>query len=89
MDDLTVAFGLAVPTLQIIAIVSNPTNGFLQITGQGESNVIYGIEAASNLNSPIFWQRLGSNTADAAGLFQFTDTNTPAFPTRFYRALFP
>ena len=32
---------------------------------------------------------IGSNMADGTGLFQFTDTNAPAFPLRFYRALFP
>jgi len=31
---------------------------------------------------------IGSNTANNSRVFQFTDTNAPAFPIRFYRALF-
>jgi len=87
VDDLSISFGPLAP--QITSVTSDPTNGFLQLIGQGESNLTYGIEAAPNLNSPIFWQRIGSNTADGAGMFQFTDTNAPTFPTRFYRVLFP
>jgi hypothetical protein len=41
------------------------------------------------LNAPVIWQFIGGNTADGAGLFQFTDTNAPLFPMRFYRALSP
>lgn len=74
---------------QITSIMSNPSNHFVQIIGLGSSNAICLIEAASNLNSPIFWQPIGSNAVNANSLFQFTDTNAPAFPTRFYRALFP
>jgi hypothetical protein len=74
---------------QLTGMSANPANGFAQISGQGGANLTYGIEAATNLNLPILWQRIGSNTADGAGLFQFTDTNAPGFPVRFYRALFP
>ena len=63
--------------------------GFPQISGTGDPNVTYGIEAATSLSRPIFWQRIGSSTASGSGLFQFTDTNAPAFRQRFYRALFP
>ena len=87
VDDLIVAFSALQP--QITSIVVNPTNGFAQIIGQGESNLIYGIEAASSINPPIAWQRIGSNTANNSGAFQFTDTNAPGFPLRFYRVLFP
>ena len=87
VDDLTVAFTILAP--RIASITSNPSNRFAQITGTGEPGFTYGIEAASNLNSPIFWQRLGSVTANGAGVFQFTDTNAPLFEARFYRALIP
>ena len=87
VDNLSVTFVRPAP--RISSIVSNSTNGFAQISGLGEAGTIYGIEAASNLNLPIFWQRIGSNTADGTGLFQFTDTNAPTLPMRFYRALFP
>ena len=87
LDDLAIGFSLR--SLQITSIVRNSSNGFVQLTGLGESNLTYGIEAASNLNSPVFWQRIGSNTADSAGVFQFTDTNAPPLSARFYRALYP
>jgi len=51
VDDLIIAFGPLRP--QITSVSLNPTNGFLQIFGLGESNRTYGIEAATNLNSPI------------------------------------
>ena len=31
------------------------------------------------------WLDLGPVVADTNGLFQFTDTNAPLFPFRFYR----
>jgi hypothetical protein len=55
----------------------------------GQSSVTNGIEAAWNMNAPIFWQRIGSNTANGTGVFSFTDTNDPLFPVRFYRAQSP
>ena len=74
---------------QLTEVLRNLVTGFAQIKGQGASNVTYGIDAATNLNAPIYWQRIGSNTANGSGIFQFTDTNTAAYPRRFYRAAFP
>jgi hypothetical protein len=85
VDDLVMSFGPMSP--RFTSIIS--TGGVPQLTGLGEFNATYGIEAATNLASPIFWQRIGSNTADGAGLFRFTDTNAAAFPVRFYRLLSP
>jgi hypothetical protein len=87
VDDLTVAFAISAP--RIGSITSNPTDHFANITGIGQPGFTYGIEGASNLNSPVFWQRLGNVTADATGVFQFTDTNAPLFQARYYRALIP
>jgi hypothetical protein len=87
VDNLGISF--LAPAPRITAILSNPTNRFTQLTVQGEANTRYGLEAASNLAYPIFWQSLGSNTADPTGIFQFTDTNGPLFPMRFYRAVSP
>jgi hypothetical protein len=39
----------------------------------------------TNLVSPS-WQNLSTNKADAGGIWQFTDTNAPQFPARFYRS---
>jgi hypothetical protein len=78
------------PEQPLITSVSvNPTNGLVGLVGLGQSNTVYAIEAATNLTAPIFWQRLDSNTADASGVFQFTDTDGIAFPVRFYRVVSP
>jgi T5SS/PEP-CTERM-associated repeat protein len=87
VDNFSVAF--VARALGFSALYSNPTNKFVQLTGQGDANTMYVIEAASNLNFPIFWQRLGSNLTDGTGFLQFTDTNAPQFQNRFYRALSP
>ncbi|PWU12570.1 MAG: hypothetical protein C5B50_21250 [Verrucomicrobia bacterium] len=87
LDDLLISFSALAP--QITSASINPTNGFLQIFGLGESNHLYAIQAATNLVPPIVWQPLGSNTSDPAGLFYFIDTNAPSLPARFYRALSP
>jgi hypothetical protein len=36
---------------------------------------------------PVVWQPISTNVAGANGDWQFTDTNTAGFPTRFYRSL--
>ena len=87
LDDLTISFAPVAP--QISSVTVNPANGFVQIAGQGESNKTYSLQATTNLTPPIFWQVLGSNTANANGIYQFTDTNAPAFTVRFYRIVSP
>jgi hypothetical protein len=42
---------------------------------------------ASNLTSPIIWQPIYTNFT--GGLWQFTDTNTAAFKSKFYRLSTP
>ncbi len=86
VDDLIVTFA---PLLPKFTSVTLTTNGFPLLFGQGESNLTYRIEAATNLDAPIFWQLIGSNNTDGSGLFQFTDTNAPAAPQRFYRLRWP
>ena len=84
----TLTPNVVVPQPLLTGLVSQP-DGFAQISGQGKTSVTYGIEAAGELTAPISWQRIGSNTANGSGLFLFTDTNAPAFPMRFYRAVYP
>lgn len=61
--------------------------GNAEISGLGQSNLTYGLEAARHLLVPIPWERIGSNTANALGIFQFTDTNAASI--RFYRVVHP
>ena len=87
-NDVTLTTGLATPPATI-STFSNLPNAYKQITGQGISNLTYTIQAATNLNAPITWSNVGSALANATGVFQFTDTNAPLFPMRFYRVLSP
>jgi autotransporter-associated beta strand protein len=83
---LTTTLGAPASTLTSI---TNLTNSFKQLTGQGVSNLTYTVQAATNLAAPITWTLLGAATANSGGVYQFTDTNAPLFPTRFYRAVSP
>lgn len=58
-------------------------NGRFQLTVSGESNRTYSVQASTNL---VQWTPLATNVA-FAGEFEFLDTNAPAIPNRFYRAL--
>ena len=60
-----------------------------QIQGLGVSNLIYTIEAATNLNPIVNWSDIGTAPANGNGIFSFTDTNAPLYPMRFYRAISP
>ena len=42
------------------------------------------IEASTTLTT---WTNIGASTANASGLYTFEDTNAPAYPQRFYRAV--
>ena len=68
--------------------ITSLTNGFTQIQGLGQSNLNYIIQANTNLNTTN-WIALATVVANGSGGFSFTDTNTPSFPMRFYRALSP
>jgi autotransporter-associated beta strand protein len=59
------------------------------ISGTGVWNLRYTIESATNLNPPIAWTPIGTNSANPSNLFQFIDTNAVLFPMRFYRAVSP
>ena len=46
--------------------------------------------STTNVTLPVSnWTILGAVPEVSPGRFQFTDTNAPAFPTRFYRVVFP
>lgn len=69
-----------------LASIMTITNGHAAFQGMGLSNLTYTIEASTNL---INWINIGTAPADTGGLFNFTDTNAPAYPRRFYRAISP
>jgi hypothetical protein len=59
------------------------------LSGLGFSNAPYFIEATTNLNPPIAWQTISTNTSSSNGLYQFIDANSTNFPIRFYRVRSP
>jgi autotransporter-associated beta strand protein len=74
------------PAAQITNFAATSTGALLQ--GTGLSNVLYTIQASTNLASAD-WVNLGQLLADFSGAFSFTDTNAPLFSDRFYRVLSP
>jgi autotransporter-associated beta strand protein len=78
---------LAAPPSQISSLVT-VTNGFEQLLGAGLSNLIYVIQANTNL-ATTNWLTIGNVQANSNGVFSFTDTSAPSFPMRFYRVLSP
>jgi hypothetical protein len=65
-------------TLQVLA------NGTVQLQAQGASGELFDVQTTSDLQN---WQDLGQSTADTNGLFQFSDTNAPLHPARFYQTI--
>jgi autotransporter-associated beta strand protein len=87
-NDVILTTTLGAPASTLTSITNLP-GSFKQLTGQGVSNLTYTVQAATNLAAPITWTLLGAATANSSGVYQFTDTNAPLFPLRFYRAVSP
>jgi autotransporter-associated beta strand protein len=87
-NDVILTTTLGAPASTLTSITNLPSS-FKQLTGQGVSNLTYAVQAATNLAAPITWTPLGAATANSNGVYQFTDTNAPLFPLRFYRAVSP
>ncbi len=58
--------------------------------GMIASRIILVAACLANVTLPASnWTILGPIPEVAPGRYQFTDSNAPAFPMRFYRVLFP
>ncbi len=68
------------PRLTAVARLENGDCRFRLI---GQPDISYTIQASSNLTT---WTSL-TNLADHTGLIDFTDSEVPNFPHRFYRVL--
>ena len=76
------------PPLQVSSITA--VNGEqMLLTGQGIPFATYVLDAAPTLNQPIPWMPIATNTANASGIYEFTDTfaagGSPLYPTRYFR----
>lgn len=77
-----------VETPQILGIVNNG-DGTATITAQGQPGMLYLVQATTNLNPPIDWVNVSTNTAGLTdGIWQYVGDMTQ-FPQRFFRAAKP
>jgi glucosylceramidase len=79
-------FGGALAPAAPTGMTATVIGGGLQVQFIGTPNYPYILEMATNLASPINWQPVLTNPADAGGNWSFTVTNTQDVPARFYRA---
>lgn len=84
LDDLVVT----VPAITISNIYRN-ADGSVALSCYGMPGLPHRIWATTNPAQASSWQTLATPVAGANGSFQFTDTGTPAYPSRFYRASLP
>jgi hypothetical protein len=59
-----------------------PKGGGFQLNYEGAQHTTYTVEASTNLKT---WTTLGAGAEVSPGNYQLVDTNTAAFPHRFYR----
>jgi hypothetical protein len=83
-----VQFTLLPATTNLIAHMNGDKS--LTLTYSGLPNYSYHVQVSSNL-AAAQWTYMASqsNTANNAGVFTFTDTNTTSFNPRFYRIVSP
>ena len=62
-------------------------NGSITLNLSTATNTSSRLYSATNLSAPILWQTISTNSN--GGLWQFTDTNTAAFKSKFYRLSTP
>lgn len=75
-SDITTIKYASLPSIQ------KNSDGSIQLQFFGTPGTNCTFQSATDL---LHWTDLGSAFADTGGIFQFTDTNAPSFPYRFYR----
>jgi hypothetical protein len=76
---------LVLPTFQGVPV--HNTSGSITLNVSSATNSQSRLYAATNLSPPVLWQPICTNLN--GGLWQFTDTNTAPFRTKFYRLSTP
>jgi autotransporter-associated beta strand protein len=61
------------------------SDGTVQLSFAGVPGYTYYIQAAADIDPPIDWANISTNTADTNGLFNFIDLDATNYPVRFYR----
>lgn len=67
-------------------VITRNSGSTVTVAFTGTPAAQYVVQAASVL-VPAGWVNISTNTANAAGLIQFTDSDAPHFSSRFYRAV--
>jgi hypothetical protein len=91
------SYGSITSTVATVTVVLPPSNLTAAVTSgrdlkvqfYGTPGYRYTVAAADSLDSPIHWQTVFTNEADAQGHCVFIDSNAAAAPCRFYRATIP
>jgi hypothetical protein len=94
---ITNRYGSITSSVAVVSVVLRPQHLAAQITAGGNVQIqfygtpgfSYALAAATNLVSPIQWQKVFTNPADAQGRCVFIDTNATTTPRRYYCAIIP
>ncbi|MGN6642606.1 MAG: LamG-like jellyroll fold domain-containing protein, partial [Verrucomicrobiota bacterium] len=78
----------AAPASQVINGVTANGDGSITLSFTGSPSATYQVQFTTNLTPPVVWQAISTNTADANGFWQFTDTNVVKHGAGFYRSKF-
>ena len=80
--DTTTAGGTEIVTIKYSPLILQPrSDGSVLLQAQGAFGESFEFLGSTDL---LNWVNLGSVAADSNGLAQFTDTNAPNYPARFY-----
>ena len=75
---------IALPGPSQIGGITPLANGQMKITGSGNPGMVYGLEANEDLNTSN-WVNIGIALANQLGEIEYTDSDAPNHPMRFYR----
>jgi uncharacterized repeat protein (TIGR03803 family) len=85
--EVEVADGVNVTSPRLTTVTLLPDKN-LQLTLVGASNLVWRVQAATDLVEPRAWETV-AYVFSAEGQVQFTDLNATNYPQRYYRAVWP
>jgi autotransporter-associated beta strand protein len=87
-NNLVVNYKAAPSVPPWFSAIASLGSGGMQLGGTGGVGQVYVLLSATNL-APSVWIPIATNTANANGVFQFTDPQATNYVERFYRAVSP
>jgi autotransporter-associated beta strand protein len=91
-NNLMLAFNAFIAPPAVPALITNVAvlgNGTVSVSGTGGVNQPYILQGATNLNPPVGWTSILTNSASSNGILNFTDTQATNLGSRFYRLSTP